>query len=212
MIMRPRSLIEPDLFEGGLGEWPAEFGGLAPMAYRLIMIDPPWHFATRSDKGGEKSPQAKYKTMSMQDIAALPVSDLAHPDGCLLWMWCTQPALDVQMQILKGWGFSFFSSGVWVKQTVHGKLSFGVGYGFRNCHEPILLGKIGDPEIVSKSVRSVIMGPLREHSRKPDEAYVAARALIPHGRAADVFSRETRPTWEASGDEAGKFDGSEVAA
>lgn len=203
-----RSFVEPDLFEGGVGNWP--FGRLEPHAYRLIMIDPPWHFTTRSDKGNAKSPQAKYSTMSMRDIGALPVADLAYPGGCLLWMWCTAPALDIQMQIMKGWGFEFKTSGTWVKTTVNGKLAFGNGYSLRNCHEPFLLGAIGEPEVISKSVRSVVMAPGREHSRKPDEAYTAARALIPYGRAADVFSRETRPTWESFGDEAGKFD--EVAA
>lgn len=197
------SYLAPDMFDGGIAEWP--FGHLEPAAYSLISIDPPWRFLTRSPKGEGRSPQAHYRTMSLEEIAALPVADLALPD-CLLWMWGTAPMMDVQMHILKGWGFKFLSSGVWVKATVNGKISFGTGYCFRNAHEPILLGTRGNPEIISKSVRSVIMGPLREHSRKPDEAYTAARKLVPYGRAADVYSREARPGWESFGDEAGKFD------
>lgn len=202
------SFLAPDMFDGGIKDWP--FGDLEPGAYSLIMIDCAWHFETRSDKGGEKSPQAHYRTMSLKEIADLPVADLARQD-CLLWMWATQPMLDVQMSILKGWGFKFFSSGVWVKTTKNGKLNFGTGYGFRNAHESILLGTRGSPDIASRSVRSVIMAPLREHSRKPDEAYEAARALVPYGRAADVYSRETRATWESFGNEAGKFDAVEEA-
>ncbi len=199
-----RSFIEPDMFTPSRNvAWP--FGRLVPRAYSLIFIDPPWHFITRSKRGESKSPQAKYRTMTIDDIAALPVADLAA-DDCLLWMWATAPMVDRQMEILKGWGFDFSSSGVWVKTTVNGRLGFGTGYTFRNCHEIILLGTRGSPEIKSKSVRSVIMAQAREHSRKPDEAYAAARAMIPYGRAADVFSRERRPTWEGFGDEFGKFD------
>jgi N6-adenosine-specific RNA methylase IME4 len=204
--MRP-TFIQPDMFSPGVKEWP--FGSLEPQAYSLIMIDCAWHFDTRSEKGEAKSPQAHYRTMPLYEIRALPVADLAR-ENCLLWMWATQPMLNVQCEILEGWGFKFFSSGVWVKTTKHGKLAFGTGYGFRCAHESILLGTRGAPAIASKSVRSVIMAPVREYSRKPDEAYEAARSMIPYGRAADVYSRETRPKWESFGDQAGHFD--EVAA
>jgi N6-adenosine-specific RNA methylase IME4 len=59
----------------------------------------------------------------------------------------------------------------------------------------------------------VIMAPVREHSRKPDEAYVAAEALLPGAlRRADLFSREARAGWTAWGHEAGKFDAPAMAA
>jgi len=203
VIAPAKSWVEPSLFERSNGPWP--FAPLTPRAYSLIMIDCAWEFVTRSELGEGKSPQSHYATMTIDEISALPVRDLAR-DDCLLWMWATAPMLDVQMKIMTdAWGFRFFSSGVWVKTTKTGKIGFGTGYGFRNAHESILLGKRGNPQLISKSVRSVIMGPLREHSRKPDEAYAAARALVPYGRAADVYSRETRPGWEAFGNEVGKF-------
>lgn len=54
-------------------------------------------------------------------------------------------------------------------------------------------------------VGAVIEGPLREHSRKPDEAYVAAENMMPSAVRADIFSREVRPGWTAFGDEILKF-------
>ena len=204
------SYVQPDIFgHDTVGNWP--FGHLEPHAYSLIMIDCAWRFLTRTKAGEGKSPQAHYRTMTLDEIAALPVADLAAPD-CLLWMWCTAPMQDKQIEIMKGWGFKYGTQMVWVKTTVTGKINFGTGYLARGSHEPIILGIRGAPSIKSKSVRSVIMAPLREHSRKPDEAYVAARKLIPYGRAADVYSRETRPTWESFGDEAGKFDVASVAS
>jgi N6-adenosine-specific RNA methylase IME4 len=198
------SFIQPDFFGTASARvWP--FGQLEPMAYALIMIDCAWRFETRSKAGEGKSPQAHYNTMTLEDIAALPVGDLAD-QNCLLWMWATAPLLHEQIRIMAGWGFKFTTSGVWVKTTVTGKLSFGTGYVLRNCHEPFLIGSRGEPSVNSRSVRSTILAPAREHSRKPDEAYAAAKALIPYGRAADVYSRETREGWESFGDQAGKFD------
>lgn len=185
------------------GRW--VFSPLERNAYSLIMADPPWRYLTRSEKGLGKSPDRHYATMKILDIAFLPVSDLAARD-CVLWLWATAPMLDRQIEIMKGWGFKFVSSGTWVKRTRHGKLGFGGGYTFRNAHEVVLLGSIGHPKYVDRAVRSVIEGPLREHSRKPDEAYEAARRLIPYGRAADLFSRQSREGWENWGDQATKFN------
>lgn len=180
------------------------FSPLERSAYSLIMIDCPWHFKTRSIKGWGKSAQRHYRTMGLPEIAALPVADLAAKD-CVLWMWATAPMLEMQLGVMKGWGFEYKTSGCWVKTTKHGKISFGAGYLFRNSHEIVLIGTRGKPKTKSRSVRSVLLEGRREHSRKPDGAYAAARALVPNGRAADVFSREPRTGWECFGDEAEKF-------
>ena len=202
MLARPRSFVAPDMCAPNCDAWP--FGDLVAGAYDLIMIDPPWRFELYSGKGEEKSPQAHYETMSLARIAALPVADLAAP-GCLLWTWATAPMLDKQIDVMKGWGFRFVTSGVWVKTTVNDKIAFGTGYVLRNAHEPFLIGAIGEPK-TARDVRSVVMGQVREHNRKPETAYRAAERLMPKARRADLFSREHRPGWESWGDEVGKFN------
>lgn len=182
--------------------WP--WPDLPAHAFDLIMADPPWRFELRSEKGEEKSAQAHYATMTLDDIANLPVAGLAKPD-CLLWLWATAPMLDQQIDVLKAWGFTFKTSGVWVKRTVNDKLAFGTGYLLRNAHEPFLIGTRGAPE-TARNVRSVVMGPARAHSQKPDEAYRAAEGLIPGGSRVELFSRTNRRGWAAWGNEAGKFD------
>lgn len=211
------SWLQPTFFEPRtIKPWPfsapnAQSDTLVPQAYSLIMIDAPWRFELYAEEtGGEKSPQAHYNCMSIEDIAALPVGDLAAPN-CLLWAWATAPMFDQQIHIVKGWGFTFCTSGVWVKTTRRGKIAFGTGYVLRGAHEPFILATRGEPKIASKSIRSVIMAPLRENSRKPDEAYAAAEALMPRGRKADVFTRERRSGWESFGDEVGKFNQGEAS-
>jgi N6-adenosine-specific RNA methylase IME4 len=184
--------------------WP--FGTLERHAYDAIMIDPPWRFALRSSKGEKKSPQARYACLSLDQIAALPVRDLARPD-CWLWLWATFPMLPQAIDVLDAWGFVFVTSGTWVKRGVSGRLAMGPGYVLHNAAEMFLIGRLGQPRTASRGIRNVIEAPRREHSRKPDEAYTAAKALFGAGRKADVFACERRPGWEAWGEQADKFVG-----
>lgn len=198
---------QPCMFDGSTltrGAWP--FGELAPWSFDLIMADPPWHFALYSEKGEEKSPQAHYATMTLDAIAALPVSELAA-EHCLLWLWCTAPMLPAQIAVGERWGFRYVTSGAWVKRTVHDKVAFGTGYVLRNAHEPFVILKRGEPK-TAKNVRSVIEAKVREHSRKPDAAFRAAERLMPWPgmRRLELFSRESRKGWASWGNEVGKFD------
>jgi len=182
--------------------WP--FGDLQPHSFNMIMADPPWRFAVRSEKGEGKSAQAHYKTMPLDEINAMPVLDLAAPD-CTLWLWCTAPMLPQQLTTVAAWGFTYCTEGVWVKMTTHGKVAFGTGYGLRGAHEPFIIAKRGEPKL-TRSTRSVIHGKAREHSRKPEEAYFEAERLMPKANRLDMFSRTDRPNWTSWGDETGKFE------
>lgn len=179
------------------------FPGLRAWHYNLIMADPPWHHVTWSERGEAKSPQAQYRCAPLDEIMRLPVRQLAWQD-CVLWLWATNPMLPQAFRVLEAWGFTFCTAGHWVKRTATGKLAFGTGRVLRCAGEPFLIGTLGNPA-TARNVRSVIEGPVREHSRKPDEAYAAAEALR-MGPRADLFSRQSRPGWDAWGDEAGKFD------
>ena len=185
-------------------EWP--FGDMRPMSYGALVVDPPWHFANFSGKGEGKNPTAHYQCMSIEDIAALPVGHLAAPD-CALFMWATAPLLDRAFQVMTAWGFTYKSGAAWAKQSSTGtKWAFGTGYVFRSAAEFLLVGTIGKPRIRSRRVRNLIVAPIREHSRKPDDQYAMVEAMYA-GPYAEIFSRTNRPGWDSWGNEAGKFDG-----
>lgn len=183
------------------------FDPLPRHAFDLLMIDPPWEYVMRSALGETaKSAQGQYACMSLADIMDLPVADLCMSDATL-WCWATHPMLHIQYDVVKAWGFEIVTSGVWIKRTRNGHLAFGTGYCFRCASEPVIIARRGQPRF-ARNVRSAFEGPLREHSRKPDEAYRHAERLVPWAlRRADIFARETRPGWTAWGNEAGKFDG-----
>lgn len=185
-----------------MSAWP--FGDIAPLSFDFIMADPPWTFKIRSDKGKAKSAQAQYDCLTLDDIKMLPVRQLAFPDAVLM-LWATNPLLDVAFDVMKAWGFTFKTAGHWAKFTKHGKQAFGTGYLLRAAGEPFLIGTIGRPQ-VSRSCRSVICGLVREHSRKPDEAFAWAEKLMPSARRLELFSRQSRDGWTTWGNESGKFD------
>ncbi|GLQ20482.1 MT-A70 family methyltransferase [Algimonas porphyrae] len=192
------------------------FSDLPLFGFDLIMADPPWDFGCWSEKGEAKNAKSHYRCMSLDDIRTLPVGELASKN-CLLWLWATNPMLDQAFEVIRAWGFQFKTAGTWVKRTRHGKLGFGTGYVLRSANEPFLLATVSDANVpfliattgeisTARNVRSVIEGPVREHSRKPDEAFAAAEQLIPRARRLELFSRQARPGWTVWGDQADKFN------
>lgn len=186
-----------------------EFAELRPYGrgFDLIMADPPWRFGNWSDKGIAKGPEAQYRTQPLEWIKALPVADLLAGRDCLLWLWATHPMLPQGIEVLKAWGFTFKTSGVWAKRTKHGKLGFGTGYILRCASEPFLIGTRGKPRTV-RNVRTVLEGKIRAHSQKPEEAFAVAERMLdrryhPDPLHLELFSRTTRPGWKAWGDETG---------
>lgn len=182
-----------------------DFSDIPWSKYNLIMCDPPWVFKNYSAKGEAKNPISQYNGMTIKQIGDIPMS-LYAAEHCILWLWATNPMIDQQMDILKGWGFKFVTSGAWHKKTKHGKNHFGTGYALRGSGEPYLIGKIGKPKF-AKNVRSHFEGKTRENSRKPDEAYVNARTMAMDAEhRLDMFSRQLRPGWDAFGDQYDHFD------
>ena len=184
--------------------WP--FGDLQPFSFGLVMADFPWRFNTWSLEGKKhKSPERHYKTMPLAQIRALPIGHLGARD-CIYWIWGTHPMLPEQIGCLAPWGLKYVTSGVWVKRTRHGKLAFGTGYRLRSASEPFIIATNGNPD-TARNVRTVIEGPLREHSRKPEEAFAAAEQMVGDVPKLELFGRKSRPGWSVWGDEATKFDG-----
>ncbi|ARR53470.1 DNA methyltransferase [Rhizorhabdus wittichii DC-6] len=183
--------------------WP--FGDLRMFGYGAILADPPWYFRNFSAAGEAKNPVAHYACMSTDDIAALPVSHLAAQD-CALFMWATAPMLPDAVRLMAAWGFTFKSAGAWAKQSTTGeKWAFGTGYCFRSAAEFYLLGTIGNPPVRSRSIRNLIVAPIREHSRKPDQMHADVEALY-DGPYVELFARSTRLGWDCWGNETGKFE------
>lgn len=177
------------------------FAGLPRNHYGCIIADPPWAFRTFQGRDTTPSRTAvdPYATMTLADLKALPVGDLAAKD-CVLLMWTVSHLQDEASDVARAWGFTAKSLGfVWDKQRI------GMGYWVRQEVEIAKLFTRGRPSRLNADVRQVIRAPRREHSRKPDEQYERAERLT-GGPYLELFARQSRPGWSSWGDQASKFD------
>jgi N6-adenosine-specific RNA methylase IME4 len=173
-------------------------------SYRVILADPPWTYSCFSPKGEGRSAKQHYNTMTLGDICAMPVADLAAPD-CHLFLWVTGSNLPQGIQVMTSWGFRYSGTAfVWVKTKKDGQPRIGMGHTTRKSAEFCLLGRKGSPKRNSKAVREVIMAERREHSRKPDETYRRIEQYS-DGPYVELFARQTWPGWNCWGNETEKF-------
>lgn len=186
------------------GEAPAwPFAGLLPFSYRVILADPPWAFSG----GGARAAKTHYSTMPLAEIRALPVGHLAGRD-CALFLWVTDPLLDVGIETLKAWGFVYVTRAFeWAKRSPRDTgWHLGNGYYTRSNPESCLLGMTGSLGLPkSRAVRQLIVEPVRQHSRKPDRIRSDIEQLF-DGPWCELFARSTRPGWDCWGNEVGKFE------
>lgn len=172
--------------------------------YTIIYADPPWHYNNRANhktrfRGGV---HGHYPTMSMAQIKALPIPDLAA-DNCALFLWCTFPYLDAQIELFEHWGFKYRTVAfTWVKTNPKsGTPFFGVGHYTKSNAEPCLLGIKGRLKPISNNVSSIIISPRREHSRKPGEARERIEMLYGDVPRLEMFAREAAPGWDVWGND-----------
>lgn len=170
--------------------------------YGIIYADPPWHYRVYSKKGAGRSAESHYPTMTIEEIQALPVSELADKD-CALFMWITFPLLKEGLSVLSAWGFKFKTIAfVWIKQNRKSdSLFWGMGYWTRANAEFCVLATKGKPKRMAKNVHQVIVSHIEEHSKKPDEARRRIVRLMGDLPRIELFARQKTAGWDVWGNE-----------
>lgn len=205
------------------GFWEAE--GLSNVVGKAdaICMDVPWRFKSYTAEPGNRAPERHYRTMTLPDIAALPVRELAAKD-CHLMFWTTGPFLQKSFALMEAYGFRYSSVfTVWLKlrrsldvdqlrltATQDSDFHVGLGLTTRKNAEYCLLGRKGSPKRWAKDVRELILEPVREHSRKPDEFRRRVDRYIGRDQGNDakvveLFARSAHPGWVSWGDEINRF-------
>ena len=72
--------------------------------YDIIVADPPWSYF--GDKNKNAAAGKHYDLMSQEELAALPVKDLANKKAAL-FLWATCPRLDFAIDMINRWGFHY---------------------------------------------------------------------------------------------------------
>lgn len=174
------------------------------LRFKTILADPPWRFNNRTGKmAPEHRRLARYSTMNLSDIKALPISDLAS-EPAHLYLWVPNALIFEGLQVMQAWGFTYKTNLIWYKiRKDGGPDRRGVGFYFRNVTEIILFGTKGKhARTLSQGRRqeNILLSRKREHSRKPDQLYDIIEACS-RGPFLELFARHSRPNWHQWGDE-----------
>lgn len=223
----------------------AEFGHVAPaqrkatigecrrtkhieltMKFDVILADVPWQFRVwNKDTGHGRTAEAHYPTMSLDQICALPVADLAAPNAALFF-WGVWPSIFDAQTVIEAWGFTYKTLAFeWIKLNKRWDTKFlpmlshtgydllyklffmGMGYYTRANPEPCLLAIKGKMPVAVRNERNLLIAPIRKHSQKPQEQYEKIERLYPNGRYLELFARHAQPGWVSWGNEAETHNG-----
>lgn len=176
---------------------------MAAGKYRTIVADPPWEypegFATRSRTPGKWTGPVRqyalpYPSMTIEEIAALPVIELAEPN-CRLFLWTTNRWIEDAFDVMRAWRFKY-------RQTLTWKKLDGLSGSVAPNSEFLLVGVRGAPRVSSRLPNAVIeRSQTKHHSRKPDVFLDLIEQISP-GPYLEMFARRQRLGWDTWGNEA----------
>ncbi len=171
--------------------------------YRTIVADPPWRFrgnlpnAPFGFAAGRGRPAAAYQTMTVDEIAALPVAELAAKDAHL-YLWTTSRHLQYAWGIAEAWGFTYSTLLVWCKPP-RGLVASAT---FTIAAEYVLFCRRGTLASLSRHDRNWFeWGRSNTHSAKPD-AFLDLIEQVSPGPRLELFARRQRLGWDTWGNEA----------
>lgn len=179
--------------------------------FRTVVADPPWAypggfgtvpdrpFPSKRTEGTDTSGTfvkrpIPYSTLSVADIAQLPVEAMVEDDAHL-YLWTTQRYLYDAPQVARAWGFKPSCVLVWCKPPggVHG------GTFVANV-EFVLFCRRGSLAAKERVYGQWFQWPRGAHSQKPD-AFLDLVEQVSPGPYLELFARRNRLGWETWGDE-----------
>lgn len=183
--------------------------------YSVIYGDPPWNTKAGRKLNGyktidgrqiwngvdNKSRELEFNTMTLNEISALPVKEIADKDAHL-YLWVTNQYLLKSEAIIKAWGFEYSTTLTWCKNAMGG----GLGGNYRITTEFLLFCTRGSLKAKEKHT-GTWFHQKREyqngypcHSRKP-EFFAKLIEKVSPGPYLELFARRERDGWDVFGNE-----------
>ena len=173
------------------------------------VADPPWAYGTwpgtmgpnaRWKPDGPRDNRRKvidYPTMTVEQIAALPVARLAEADAHL-YLWTTNRYLWDAKAVAEAWGFRYSQLLVWAKTP----MGAGPGGTWAQSTEYVLFCRRGSLKSLRRfdSTWFNWRRAGRAHSRKPD-AFIDMVEQASPGPYVELFARRDRLGWDTWGNE-----------
>ena len=82
--------------------------------YSTILADPPWAYSNQATRAATDN---HYETMPLDDICALPITDIVS-DNAHLHLWTTNAFLFDAKRVMESWGFEYKSVFIWIKPSM----------------------------------------------------------------------------------------------
>lgn len=164
--------------------------------FPIIYADP----ATRYVSGfGDRSIENHYPTMTIEELCAMPVRELAM-DAAVLFIWTTIPQLRNTMTIIEAWGFEYVSAWCW------DKVNQATGHWGFNQHEELLIATRGGfpAPVPGTQPASLYQEKKTVHSVKPAWFAEQIERIWPKLPKIELFARSPRPGWAAWGNQSGE--------
>jgi len=163
--------------------------------YRTLVIDPPWPVEKiLREVRPKQGPALEYPVMQLDEIGELPVSALADPEGCHIYLWVTHKFLPAGLDLFERWGVAYQCQLTWIKNV--GITPFSWMYDT----EHVLFGRVGSLDLDRKGLRLSIEAATQGHSAKPDEFYERVVQASPEPRL-EMFARRAREGFKSWGTE-----------
>jgi N6-adenosine-specific RNA methylase IME4 len=149
-----------------------------------------------------KGTEVPYGFMSIEEIEALPIGEMAD-ESCALFLWSTRRLFreGTAAQVARAWGFEPCGEVLW------GLRNPGLGTpALANDHEPVLVSRRGAAEWTAERPmgvhfwRQLYAGGGKVHSAKPDAFLDHVERWSP-GPYLELFARRARFGWDYWGDE-----------
>lgn len=173
--------------------------------YQIIYADPPWSYKVWSEekKGARGCAKRHYQTMSVDEICAMSVRDIAD-ENCKLFMWATPPCLPKALMVMQAWGFEYKTVAFcWVKTNPKsGTPFYGIGHWTASNCELVLAGMLKGGRLMRQgSCGQIDMSPRGKHSQKPNSIRRKIVELLGDVPRIELFARTTAEGWDAWGNE-----------
>jgi N6-adenosine-specific RNA methylase IME4 len=156
--------------------------------YRAVIIDPPWPIDVKMP----------YQTMSLMEIAQLPVRKLLEKDA-RVYVWVTNSMMPEVFGLLNIWRLRYDGMITWCK-------NYGLGRPPYTATEHCIMCSVGQPprpHMLEGNER--ILNWFKtdfklRHSQKPDSLHKIVEELN-EGPYLEMFARQSRPGWDCWGNE-----------
>jgi mRNA (2'-O-methyladenosine-N6-)-methyltransferase len=154
--------------------------------------------------------ELSYGTLTDDEMRDLDLSNIHHPGlGGFVFIWATSRSVEVARDCLRIWGYQRVDEIVWLKTNqVGGTVRSGrTGHWLNHNKEHCLVGMKGDVCYANvgryRQDCDVIVSPVRENSRKPDELYSIIERLVNGRLCLELFGRRhnRRPGWITMGNQ-----------